>query len=258
MIKALFFDIDGTLVSFDTHRMPASTRQALDRARRNGLKLFIATGRPRSIINNLGDEVFDGYITMNGACCYAGNYEQLIFKHNIPSDDVAAAMRMTLDGGFATIFVSADRMFLVNPTERIAWFARELNVEPPLCLPPDKILEQEIYQISPFILPEQEDLFMASLPHCESGRWNPVFTDIVANGTGKQRGIDEVIRYLGVELSETMAFGDGGNDIGMLRHAGVGVAMGNAADAVKAAADYITDPIDADGIRNALEHFKLI
>ena len=55
-----------------------------------------------------------------------------------------------------------------------------------------------------------------------------------------------------------MAFGDGGNDIGMLRHAGVGVAMGNAKDDVKAAADYVTDSVDENGIFNAMKHFGII
>ena len=59
-------------------------------------------------------------------------------------------------------------------------------------------------------------------------------------------------------ISETMAFGDGGNDLTMLRAAGVGVAMGNALDEVKAHADYITSSVDEDGITNALKHFEII
>ena len=55
-----------------------------------------------------------------------------------------------------------------------------------------------------------------------------------------------------------MAFGDGGNDIGMLRHAGIGVAMGNANDDVKNAADYITTSVDENGIAHALKHFGII
>lgn len=55
-----------------------------------------------------------------------------------------------------------------------------------------------------------------------------------------------------------MTFGDGGNDINMLEHAGIGVAMGNASDRVKAAADYITSSVDDDGIINALKHFNIL
>lgn len=55
-----------------------------------------------------------------------------------------------------------------------------------------------------------------------------------------------------------MSFGDGGNDSGMLAHAGIGVAMGNATDAVKQHADYVTSSVDEDGIANALRHFSII
>lgn len=63
--KALFFDIDGTLVSFNTHEIPASTVDALEQAKANGLKVFIATGRPRQLINNLSaiSHLIDGYVT---------------------------------------------------------------------------------------------------------------------------------------------------------------------------------------------------
>ena len=68
---ALFFDIDGTLVSFQTHEIPASTIQALAQAKANGSRVYIATGRPPLIITNLGaiEHLIDGYITTNGALC---------------------------------------------------------------------------------------------------------------------------------------------------------------------------------------------
>ncbi len=55
MVKAIFFDIDGTLVSFETHKIPASTHEALKALRDKGIKIFIATGRPQCLINNLGE-----------------------------------------------------------------------------------------------------------------------------------------------------------------------------------------------------------
>ena len=69
-IKALFFDIDGTLVSFNTHRIPCSTIEAIEAAKQKGIKIFIATGRPLVYINNLADiaHLVDGYVTTNGAC----------------------------------------------------------------------------------------------------------------------------------------------------------------------------------------------
>ena len=67
-----------------------------------------------------------------------------------------------------------------------------------------------------------------------------------------------MIRHYGIDLADTMAFGDGGNDIPIIQKAGIGVAMGNALDAVKESADYVTASVDEDGIAHALEHFNLI
>ena len=83
MVKAIFFDIDGTLVSFETHKIPASTQEALKTLRDKGIKIFIATGRPQCLINNLGDLEFDGYITVNGSYCFTAGH-QPIYKGCIP------------------------------------------------------------------------------------------------------------------------------------------------------------------------------
>lgn len=99
---------------------------------------------------------------------------------------------------------------------------------------------------------------MASMPNSLAARWSPYFADVVAKGCTKAVGIDRIIEHYGIALEETMAFGDGGNDIAMLQHVGVGVAMGNAMDDVKASADYVTTSVDEDGIAVALRHFGLI
>ena len=75
---------------------------------------------------------------------------------------------------------------------------------------------------------------------------------------GKRAGITAVLEKYGISRADTMAFGDGGNDCDMLEFVGTGVAMGNAADAAKAAADYVADDVEHDGIFKALKHFKLI
>ena len=112
--------------------------------------------------------------------------------------------------------------------------------------------------MTPFITEEEEKEVRPYIPTCEVGRWYHAFADVTAKGVTKQKGIDEIIRFFGIELEDTMAFGDGGNDISMLRHAAIGVAMGQAKEDVKAAADYITTPVDEDGISNAMKHFGII
>ena len=85
---ALFFDIDGTLVSFKTHQIPPSTILALTQAKANGHKVLIATGRPPLIITNLGaiQHLVDGFVTINGALCFIG--EEIVRCREIASAQI--------------------------------------------------------------------------------------------------------------------------------------------------------------------------
>ncbi len=262
MIKALFLDIDGTLVSFHTHQVPASTIEALSRARARGVRIFIATGRSPLIINNLGElqkrDLIDGYVTVNGSYCIIG--KEVVYKGAMPVADVKAILDFCTAHGCPCIVVGEHDLCVVNHRPLVdELFHDFLKVD---YLPRRTVEEAlqmgDIFQLTPFIDVEQEREIMSRLPGCESGRWYPAFTDVTARGNNKQKGIDEIIRPLGIALEETMAFGDGGNDISMLRHAGIGVAMGNAKDDVKAAAKYVTDTVDNDGIQKALQHFGVI
>ena len=96
------------------------------------------------------------------------------------------------------------------------------------------------------------------MPHCKETQWNPQAVDIIPATGGKQNGIHEVLKYYSIDQSETMSFGDGKNDIDMFEYTKISVAMGNAEDDVKKAADYVTDDIDEDGLYNALKHFEII
>ena len=92
--------------------------------------------------------------------------------------------------------------------------------------------------------------------HLTAVRWSPNFADVFPTGGGKDRGIEAICARLSISPEETIAFGDGENDISMLRRAGIGVAMGNSSARVKASADYVTEAVDADGIARAIEHFQ--
>ena len=257
---ALFFDIDGTLVSFNTHEIPASTIRALTEAKANGAQVFIATGRPPMIITNLGaiEHLIDGYITINGALCYVGN--ELVCYQPIPMEDVMTCVEDSKAKGYGLIVVGRDKAAVLDPTgsvDRI--FRLFLNVKEFDCPAPlEELLQQDVLQLTAFFDSAYEPEMLARMPHCVSGRWHPEFTDITARDADKGKGILAIARHMGFDPSRTIAFGDGGNDLSMILQAGIGVAMGNATDNLKQHADYITTSVDDDGILNALRHFNVI
>lgn len=115
-----------------------------------------------------------------------------------------------------------------------------------------------IYQISPYIDTATE-AELVSLCHAVRGvRWHPDFVDLIPADGGKNRGMERMLHHYGLTRSQSIAFGDGGNDIDMLRYAGIGVAMGNATDETKQAADYVTGSVDDGGIAQALRHFGVL
>lgn len=258
--KALFFDIDGTLVSFNTHRIPDSTVQALRAARQKGVMVFISTGRPIHIINNLGqiDDLIDGYITTNGAYCFIG--KEQVCMNAISEDEVAVIMDACRQWDRPIVMSGKDDVAVFNYKQDVDdIFNKWLGVS---CidysLPAERLLCKPILQMTPFISPSQEEELMALLPECTSGRWTPLFTDITCSKADKGKGLAAMARHLGFDIHDTMAFGDGGNDTPILRAAGIGVAMGNGCDEAKENADFVTDSVDEDGVRNALHHFGVI
>lgn len=259
-IKALFFDIDGTLVSFQTHRIPKSTVDALEQAKLNGVKVYISTGRPIMLITNLGqiEHLIDGYITTNGARCFVGDHT--VSLHPISSSDVDKVIAASDQGDYPVIVVGEKNLAIHHLTpilEEI--FVKGLGVES-LDFHTDvaDLAGEEILQLTSFCNAEQEAVLMQTLDNCTSGRWHPAFTDITARGADKGKGLHAMAEYLGLAIAETMAFGDGGNDLTIIQEAGIGVAMGNAGENVKAVADYVTTSVDDNGVRNALRHFGVI
>lgn len=260
MIKALFFDIDGTLVSFKTHSVPASTVEALTAAHERGVRIFISTGRPAPLINNLDqiEHLIDGYITVNGAICTVGG--ETISRTPIDPEDVRTIISAADSWGIPTLIVGEDRATVHNHrpiVDRI--FGQMLDIKGlDMHTSTEEMLSRPIYQLTPFFDEGQEAAVDPLLRHAESARWCPYFSDVISSDADKGRGMEIIAGHTGIELSECMAFGDGGNDISILRRAGTGVAMGNAGVTVKNAADYVTDSIDSDGVSRALRHFGII
>ena len=260
MIRAAFFDIDGTLVSFTTHLIPQSTVDALTEFHKRGGRMYISTGRPIAIVNNIGQikDLVDGYITFNGAYSFIGDTD--INCNATPEEDVQAMIDDAKANDY-TVLLCGKRDVVIYNYHDVFYevFVKGLgvnNIDPNK--PASSLKGQPILQLTPFFGPDAEKKVMPKMPHSISARWNPNFTDITVRGADKGHALRLMAAHEGLDISECIAFGDGGNDIPILKTAGIGVAMGNAADNVKAAADYVTTHVDDNGIANALRHFGAI
>lgn len=257
MINAIFFDVDGTLVPSGGQHLPRETLAALNQLRNKGVRLFVATGRHISMLDSIRREFeFDGYATMNGQhCTLAG---RSIARNPIPTEGVREIVEAAAAEHFSCIFLEAEEYWTNMSNQAAHAFLEEFNVATPPTMPLERALEREIYQVIVLLDPSREHLLLDRATHLSTTRWHPGFLDALAPGGGKDAGMRAVLDHLGLTADQVMAFGDGGNDISMLRFAHIGVATGNAGDHVKAAADYVCPPVEQQGVLEAFRHFGLM
>ena len=164
MIKAVFFDIDGTLVSFHTHRVSEATRQAIRQLRTQGIKVFIATGRHLQVINNLGDLEFDGYVTLNGSCCYIGR-DRVIYRRMIPEIALEHLIKYQEEKEtFPCIFVREKDMFINYNNQHTREVFRMLDFPEPVVKDIHEATREGVFQLIAFFSEQQEDRIMQALP----------------------------------------------------------------------------------------------
>ena len=249
MIKAAFFDIDGTLLSFHTHRVSDGTVRAFDTLHRHGVHTFISSGRPMVLIPPMPVS-FEAHITMNGG--YVFTPDTVLLSNPIPQADRDAWLDYAKQHNLCTMIFTADGMMLTQPNEVGARLRDQLEFTLPPVVDIEAMHSAEAYQIIA-IMPASLDAEVGRLlPHCRLPRWHPAFTDIVAADNSKARGMEAVCRHYGIRQEDTIAFGDGANDIEMIQWAGIGVAMGNAEQTVKDHADRVTSSVDEEGIEQTI------
>lgn len=249
MIQAAFFDIDGTLLSFNTHKVSPGTIRAFGKLHSAGIRTFLSTGRPKVLIPAL-PVAFEGHITMNGGHVFVGS--ETLLSNPIPTDDYNHWLDYAGRHNICTMAFDRETMAVAQVSETGYAIQRQLDMPmPPICTI-DHMRTMEAYQVIALMPPSDDAAVAAILPHCRLPRWHQLFTDIVADGNSKASGMEAICSHFGINPADTIAFGDGGNDIEMLQWAGIGIAMGNAADNVKQAADMVTTDVDHEGIENAV------
>lgn len=260
--KTIFFDIDGTLLGTEDGRrfqIPRSTVAALNELKRRGHRIAACSGRQERFIQQYFPGFFESFIAMNGT--------QVVFEG-----------KTVYDRPFSLQEVKelSDRFDFYGC--RYVFVGREFGWAGGFGSNGASLLDKA-YGLEGFAVdrwkPEQVranvmDFFFESPEELES--WSPAFTpemqlnrhpgghsaDLCIGKNDKADGIARFLAYSGIRREDTMAFGDGGNDVSMMNAVGCGVAMGNAVDGVKKAADYVTADIFDDGIYLACKHLGLL
>lgn len=257
MIKAVFFDVDGTLVSHKTKSIPDSAKQALINLRKKGIKVFLSTGRHIRELKKMptNEMEFDGYILLNGQLGL-DEKQNIIFSNAFKKEDVDGLLDIFHKKEYPFVLVNAEGHYMNFINEFV-----EVAMEG-VSTPVPRIREyqgEELYQATVFILPEKDEVFSKKLPSgCKMARWGTHGADIIATEGGKAVGMKFFSELLGILPEEMMAFGDAQNDIDMIEYAGIGIAMGNGEECLKQIADYVTSDVDEHGVLNALHRYNLL
>lgn len=277
-IKAVFFDIDGTLLN-DRKNVQKSTIKAIRNLKDQGILVGLATGRGPSFVQpfleNLG---LDFAVTYNGQYIYSRS--EIIYTNQLSKTTVyrliryAGARRREISLGTASGLLGSGIIGL--GTSRLGQIVSSLvprkwakaiersfkhfirRIKPQNIDSLMVILREPIYQVVLVATEGESERIQKQFPRVKLTRSSPYSMDVISEGQSKVKEIERVGQCYGFDLSEVIAFGDSDNDIEMLSQVGIGVAMGNASQQVKENARYTTADNNDDGISKALAHYGLI
>lgn len=258
-IKLIISDIDGTLFSHKTNRVPQSSIDIIAKLQKQGIKVLLASGRSAYLIRKTGILDFftpDGLITMNGANAIMN--DKVIYRYPLPPESVNALIKFSkrLRFGLTLIEEQEGHINMVDERVLVAHEKYGTRFPQPRTFPDE--YDRVVYQAIAFCDELDESLFLPHIQGCKTARWDEYAVDIMPKDSDKARGILAICAYYDIEPKNVLAIGDALNDIEMLELAGIGIAMGNGRAETKAAADYVTDDIDDDGWAKAIEHLNLL
>ncbi len=254
----IFFDIDGTLLDFNK-QIPASTKQAIADLRARGHEVAIATGRAPFMFEKIRKELdIDTYVSYNGQ--YVVLRGEVIYRNPLNADALVALTETAIQNDNPIVYMDADDMRANVPEEHeyITTSISTLQVDKFPTYDPAYYQEREMYQCLLFCLEGAEQQYEASFKDFDFIRWHPMSVDVLPAGGSKAHGIAKITEKLGFPAERQYAFGDGLNDVEMLKQIYHSVAMGNAEPEAKAVARYVTNPVDEDGIVHGLRMVGLL
>lgn len=269
-MKVVFLDVDGTLVNYEGE-VPASAVEAVRECRRRGNRVYLTTGRSKAeVYPSLWDIGLDGMIGGNGM--YIEDAGVVLRDLVMERADVVRAVDWMRERDLGFYLESKNGLFanenFISKAAGMFDGDSEENRGRLRAMMPDMIYSETLYRddvakisvcLEPGVLEEARAEFGGKLG---VGSWSASggrheFGELTVAGMDKVNAIEALLEHLGVDRADTIAFGDAENDLQMVRFCGVGVAMGNAVEELKAVSDDITDHVAADGLWKAFVKYGL-
>ena len=261
--KLIAADMDGTLLNSNNEITP-ETVSAVKSAIDKGAVFTISTGRPvqgiKKYIDQLGLDC--PVITYNGAVVVHSRTGEVIFSQNMDSTEAKKVYEEALKHKTMFVVWSQNRLYVSEIGEKSRFYEGVANTKAELLTDFDALIEQGITKILWFhdaeILNEwKTELVNAGFKATTITKSRDYFLEFFSDKTSKAVAMEKLGQYYNIDKSEMIAIGDQTNDSPMIEYAGLGVAMENAADSVKAIADYITASNNDDGVAEVIKKFVL-
>ena len=277
-VKAVFFDIDGTLVN-DSRTVLKSTEAAIKSLKEQGILVGLATGRGPFFVKPFMEQLdLDFAVTYNGQ--YIFSKDKVISATPIDKqslrDLIAYSKKYRKEISFGTAEAMQGSKIMtfgmssfsqwasqLIPKKMARTVSRGFNSVIGKVLPQQEkellqLIQEPIYQVLILADPAESQKIEADFPHLKFTRSSPYAADIINQEMSKLEGIRRVGKEYGFDINQVMAFGDSDNDLEMLSGVGLSIAMGNGTSSVKKVAKHTTSSNSQDGIHRALEHFGIL
>lgn len=264
--RIIALDLDGTLTNHDKVVTP-KTREALLRAQDEGVIIVLASGRPtygiEPVANCLEMEQRGGYIlSYNGGKIVDWKTKQELFSQHLPNGVQPIIYRYAQEKEYALLGYSGNEIITEMPDD--PYVKEESRINKMNIRQVDNLLNHLEANPTKLLMTgdpkdmarAEEELADLLADRMDVFRSAPFFVELVPKGIDKAQSLSRLLGNINLTPADMVAFGDGYNDLSMLRLAGMGVAMANAAPEVRAEADYITLSNEEDGVAAALEHFR--
>ncbi|MCF7925166.1 MAG: HAD family hydrolase [Candidatus Izimaplasma sp.] len=255
--KYIFIDLDGTLIDHDKNQISKMTRKTIKDAQDNGHEIILSTGRPKALFYGVDEELnITSYIANNGRVVVYNS--TVIYEFPIPQTLIEELVEYASKNNIDLAYEGHEVFALESRyNELYKQFSDRFHIEIPTYIP-GFYKDNRVYQILMYYDKPDFKRFEVLFPRlsfnysCEYG------LDVNMGQGLKEVGLIKIVNYLGINIEDTIAVGDGFNDISMIRQAHIGVAMGNAPKEVKRHADYVAKTVEQEGIYHIFKQLGLI